>query len=497
MWEEEYPLPGYQSNTERYATLQFITLGIGSTWFVGGDFAGGYAICASIAALSLFFYFFLGQEVVISTSQDQKRFRRWLLVPLLFMILWPVSQLSPTITEYAIGDRNYLTFIEPDGVGPVTSILGHHWQPSLYLSMMLIAAIGYTAFTVSHYAITRTLWVLLINATVLGAVGLLTSIMHWEKILSFITPAQANFFSTFPSAHQWSAFALFWTVVGFGLFFHLKRRQTWTSLLEKNGAWLIAGWLILAYSAYETGTPFHRFLLGISVGLILLRIGTALVRYMRTGFVAGLMGILLLLAGISAIGYNLFNFANEFSLAQSDPSRAPFGIPWGTQLALWRDTWQLFLERPFFGWGAGSFQDIFPFHQQVDLGNFEYTSPHSDILHVLFEYGIVGLCLLLTFPIVIAFKFAFLKQRRMVSHYLWGAVTLLVLLSLFCQPLSTPANLACLWFGIAAAYKWSEIEPVTPKSFSAKNNGATSETEKDKRKSRPRRSSQKSKRSVN
>ncbi|WP_309397808.1 O-antigen ligase family protein [Cerasicoccus maritimus] len=481
MWEEEYPLPGYQTQTERHVTAQIVGLGLLSSWMVGGDFLGGPAICAAIGAISLFFYFIYREEAAYTTRSNRRFFKRWLIPPFLVMAIWVTGQFSPTVHEVFIGDRTMITFTDVDNVGPVSGMPFVNYISFLYPMMVMISMVGLVAFTHSQHALAEILRFLTRSVLLLAAIGLIGLIFRWKKILTFLTPAQGDYFSVFPSGEQWAAFALFWMVVSFGVFYHLGKRE---GLLSQRGFWLTAGWLILALSVYWTGAPVHHFLLGVGIGVLMLSSGVAYI--LRKKALPVLFGLLLTVAGFALTGASIYYFAQEFTLAQNDPTRAPFGIPWSVQSALWRDAWLLVEQRPLFGWGAGSFTEIFPFHQQVDLGIGFYRTPYSDALLGLVEYGIVGMTLWLIFPAALMIKFACLKTHRRLSHYLWGASTLLAVLALVSQPMTTPANFICIWLGLALAFKWSDAaeqnQPMTPVARTSvfpmperKTDGATGE----------------------
>lgn len=461
MWEEEYPLPGYQTQTERYVAAQIIGLGLLSSWLFAGDFVGGPAICASVAAISVFFYFIYRKEGAVSTRANRRYFRRWLMPPIALIGIWIAGQFAPAVQEISIGDRMLYAFEDPASGGPVSGIPRESWMNILYPVCVMISMVGLIAFTLSQHAIAVMLRYLTRSVLILAGIGLVGVIFRWKKILTFLTPAQPDYFSLFPSGDQWAAFALFWMVVSFGVFFHLGKRA---SLLSQRGFWLSLGWIILAASIYWAGSAVHHFLLGVGLGLLMVSSGVAYV--IKKKAAAMMLGLALAVIGLGLTGASFYYFANEFFLAQSDPTRAPFGIPWETQLALWRDAWALFEQRPAFGWGAGSFTDVFPFHQQVDLGRGFYATPHSDFLVALVEYGLVGMALWLIFPLSLMIGFARMKSHRRLSHYLWGAATLLAILSLVSQPLTSPANFVSLWLGLALAYKWSQAAaqavPTTP-----------------------------------
>lgn len=451
MWEEEHPPPGFRTATEEYVTWQFIGLGVLSTWLVAGDFPGGPAICAAVSALSVFFYFQFRHEAAIATRPGRALFRHWFLVPLAMIALWAVAQFNPSVQLLDIGHLRFFVFEPPRLPGPASGLAWENWTRACYHVLVLSASIGLVAFTTTQHAIARVLWALTINAMALGAVGLVTGVMRWEKILATLTPAQPAFYSVFPHAHQWAAFALFWVIAGFGLLFHVKRRKTWGSLLERNGMWLIAGWLILAGSVFWTGAPVHRFLIMVVLGLLGFRVGSALIRHLRANRWSPPLGMLLCGAGIATISAGLFEFVTAFE----SPEAAPFGIPWPLQSALWREAWDLFLARPLFGWGDGSFEEIIALRQFVDLGPARYASCHSDFLQALVEHGLAGMALWLAFPVGLAWKFLHLPIQRSLSHYLWGGATTLGALAVVSQPLSSPANFALLWTAVAAAYQWS------------------------------------------
>jgi len=460
VWEEEYPTPGFQSVTERFVTWQIIGLGLASTWFLGGDFAAGYAICGAIGAITVFFYFFLGQEPIVPTSERRAYLLRWSLAPLALFVIWVAGQASPTIGEIEIGQSVFLTPSPADHPWPVTGIAGNNAIYLLAHCFLLLCSIGIVATLVSRHAVAHILWTLFINAMVLAAIGGISVIMRWDKILGTLTPPQQHFFAIFPAAHQWSAFGLFWVIVGFGIIFNLKQNLKLTRLLEHNGGWLVGGWILLIWSVYHTGAPIHRFLLGLTLGTLITLVGLTLIRRSGRSFVSVLGGAVGATIGLAVLGFSIVYLFQQVVAAQTDPDHTILGIPIKVQAALWRDAWALFLERPLFGWGAGSFPEVFSLRQQIDLGSQRYVSPHSDLLRALVEFGVVGVSIWLAYPVSIALAFTRLRAPGKISRYLWAAIAVLGLLAMVSQPLSSPANLVCLLVAIPAAYKWAEA-PIT------------------------------------
>jgi O-antigen ligase len=89
-----------------------------------------------------------------------------------------------------------------------------------------------------------------------------------------------------------------------------------------------------------------------------------------------------------------------------------------TRLDLWALAIDLFEQRPFFGWGAGSFERFTP-----NIGLPEITYPHNFLLHAAAEFGIVGL---IVFGGVMAF--AVLRAAR---QHVDPAATVIATVALF------------------------------------------------------------------
>jgi len=80
---------------------------------------------------------------------------------------------------------------------------------------------------------------------------------------------------------------------------------------------------------------------------------------------------------------------------------------------VWRETINLACERPFWGWGIGSFKIVF--HQIAKIGSFAYNEgvwlqAHNCWLQGLFETGFLGFIIILSY-IVNLFKC--LKDRKL------------------------------------------------------------------------------------
>jgi putative inorganic carbon (HCO3(-)) transporter len=113
----------------------------------------------------------------------------------------------------------------------------------------------------------------------------------------------------------------------------------------------------------------------------------------------------------------------------------PYAVRWSVV----QSTWRLFLARPWTGFGAGTFEHVYPSAAQFDLGLF-WTHAHNDPLELAMEWGIAG-------PLVLVGILGLLVRRRWPVE-IWlqvvlPAVTLLAH-SLVDFPLQIPA-VAAAW----------------------------------------------------
>lgn len=67
-----------------------------------------------------------------------------------------------------------------------------------------------------------------------------------------------------------------------------------------------------------------------------------------------------------------------------------------SRLQILRDGWRMFRERPFFGWGLGTFPTVYPLFRSF-YTNLFINQAHNDFLQVLVETGLVGFALTLWF----------------------------------------------------------------------------------------------------
>ena len=112
-----------------------------------------------------------------------------------------------------------------------------------------------------------------------------------------------------------------------------------------------------------------------------------------------LMGLIYVVAG-STIDHALDRSERELENFQNE------GVSSNQRLASYRDSWEMFQDKPVWGWGIGSFIHIHPiyagpeFYPEGAEYPIAYEFTHSDYLQCLVEFGWAG-CLLFFGPFIL------------------------------------------------------------------------------------------------
>ena len=135
----------------------------------------------------------------------------------------------------------------------------------------------------------------------------------------------------------------------------------------------------------------------------------------------------------------------------------------GGRLLIAKDSWPMIKERPWLGWGLGTFTTVYPRYRSF-YGNFFVNNAHNDYLQVLVETGVLGLGLVVWF-IFLLYRRGLRNLHRWETHperafmvaALLGCTGLLVH-SFFDFNLHIPANAALFYVLCAvASSRWEAV----------------------------------------
>lgn len=445
MFEEEYPSPGLQGVIEGGVLLQLSAMGIFSAWALGGApiWVLGYLACLGwLTPVTVEGHIRHG-----GTMRHTRRRFVWAMLPfLLSLVIFLVGLFFPSLVKVEYGNKVFYELVATPLGWPSALLPAEGWLPLLASGGIYCSAVGLVLVAVSVSLLRRLLLILSLSATGIALFGYLQLWSGTHKLLFSLRTDQL-FFGTFPHAQMYAGFALIWTLALFGLILHLRRHRRAESHYRRWGFLLCLAWAVLASSVFLSGAPLHSCLLFVGIGWCLLSEAfyTAEGGQRRQAALLVLVGLLLAGAGGGLV---LWAYTQGIAIT---------GLPWSDQLLIWRDAWSVFLEKPIFGWGQGSFLAAMALHQSGELG-LHLRTAHNDLLHLLVEQGIVGLLIWLTPAFVLARCFLAEKAKRLLSAHLWVAVIMVSVLAIFSFPLQSPATAWSLWLILAVSYAWLRVQ---------------------------------------
>lgn len=114
-------------------------------------------------------------------------------------------------------------------------------------------------------------------------------------------------------------------------------------------------------------------------------------RKSRAGLLLALVLLPLLAAAGGWIAWQALPAVQErFGLVLADPVAAG-----GVRLGMWRDAPAMFRDRPWLGFGGGSYLWAYPPYQRHVREHLHFDFPHNEYIQILLEYGAVGMGLTL------------------------------------------------------------------------------------------------------
>ncbi|HVU37706.1 MAG TPA: hypothetical protein VHC95_05185 [Opitutales bacterium] len=299
-------------------------------------------------------------------------------------------------------------------------------------------------------------WATLAFCAGVGALlGIVESVTQASAVLWAIPIGNPLFFSTFAHPAQWCAFALLWMSACLGVIAWLARQRGWRLLTGEGWALLLTLGLLGA-SIMLAGDPLHRML-----ALLVAAIGCLVIawqsRIERLRAKHSSLGVSVL--GWALIGLLLFACAALLAVRHPVAEWINYG---GAGLALHErvieDTQTLWRERPWFGWGAGTFRIAYSFVQGADQTPLFFAYARSDLWQSLAEHGLIGT---LAWCVPAGWVLARLIWQRRLATFLiaplagLGAIALLTIVDF---PLASPVVFFSFWLMLLSLGRWSEVD---------------------------------------
>jgi O-antigen ligase len=413
----------------------------------------------------------LGIVILIAALwQDDSPTRRrrallWLLPWALFVTLVLVSCLNPSFRNQSLDGQEMSIHVGeahpllPSTTQPVKTLHELWFCASVYLSCFNLV------LAVQRRRSLRVLLALVCASTLLLSIfGTLQKLAGKDLYFGTAETPNRRFFATFIYNNHWGAFMILSAALAFGLLFYFTQHHRGRDFWHSPAPSMILGiFLILAtapVSASRAATAMSILLLaGAAVHAVATIVTHRRVERQSAKPAVALLLVLLLSGGAAAtwLGWNSIRERVGDTREQLQGSTL-----FDSRLALYRDTWELARQKPWFGWGLESYGTAFQLIRPRPLAakrqyESSYVEAHSDWLQSIAETGFVGTILVMLMAILPLSTLRWRDLRQALVAYPLAGCGLITLYAWIEFPFGNGAVLIAFWLSFFAAIRYAQL----------------------------------------
>jgi O-antigen ligase len=393
---------------------------------------------------------------------------RWLWPLALFNLLVIVSAQNPSFT-HAIAN----------GATVWMNRGGHPGWPSSAQPVLSLQALGQfdaiflTCFNLLVVVFQRRLlrwllYVFTVNSLLLAVMGTFQKLAHAPGLyFGAVHSPNETFFASFIYHNHWGAFTLLATAAALGLHFHHVRNRRQDRRKHSPAFFgLVATLFIAASVPLSTSRSCTVLLLVLLMGALF-----GWLRLCRRNAQADGRSMLLpmtLSVGVFAVGLGAILLLSQPVIeARLDTTRQQVEDlrrrgDFGARQQLYADTWHMARDKPWFGWGLGSYATVFRIYNsqyavEPWFGQTFYAEAHSDWLQSIAEVGLIGtglLVLLGLLPLVSALRHSSWDE---LPRSLLAGCGLIALYAWVEFPFANPAVMLAFWLCFFTAVRYHKL----------------------------------------
>ncbi len=477
MLDEDTVIKTFRNNNEHLLLLNTICVVVLPTILFGTSselLAGMFISLGIVAPINICKYIYSWSPRPIV---PMKFFALCVLPFVASIIITIIGMNNGGLEAVTIGDNSYFTLSNAGNAMPMNAYV-HPLAPisgELVSLSAFLAGFSIFMITDSRFVVRKILLSTAATITVITILGIAISFIgNFEQ--SFHANSFKYSFSTFVDGSQWASFAIIWIGASLAMALYSGQRFRTLPFINSIRFFGISLAIVLLLGVLYAGKPIHQFfaLIISSIAMMMLAYDVALIKknVRRHEMLRHISSHSLRLKKMRmpcAI-YTLFAIATLFGAIttfveiKNNPtmiiadSANKNSITYAEKSALWEDALQMVDEKHLlFGYGTASFANVFSLNQGSDLDSV-WTTPQSDLLHKLFENGIVGLVLSsLTFVFMVL---RWLCKRKFSAS---GAIMMMsiVAILLICTveiPFQSIAVLSSFWVLAMSLFRWDDAK---------------------------------------
>ena len=396
-----------------------------------------------------------------SRRQRAQRTMLWLWPFVLFNALVVVSCLNPSFTPKIFAAEPLLAYTGPAHANwpstvNVAESRAHLWLfDATYLSCFnLLLVIR------RRRALRFLLLAACANTLLLAIFGTFQRLVSDGLYFGAVHSPNLRFFATFVYGNHWAAYLALFFTASIGLVFYYGSRATSAAPVTFGVTALVLMAITPPLAGLRAGTAM---ILG--VGLIAVIHTLLQIRRRRRSYgesaklpVAGLVVILAVVFGGSIyLGSDALNERLADTRGQLRTGM------FTERVQLYSDTWRIAAERPWFGWGLGSYEKTLqlirprPVEERRQYEH-SYVDAHSDWLQSLAEAGFIGTLLVILCGALPAKRCRASLRAGNIPAYLLGGCGLILLYAGVEFPFGNPAVTVAFWLCFFSALQYTRLQ---------------------------------------
>jgi O-antigen ligase len=451
--------PGPRASIAAYLAVghALMTIVLLSWWF-GGMHSDGREVATFVAALSPIITAMAWRGANRSLRRRFLRFAMPLGLLGLVVVVSFFNQNTRMLTSEGIQlglvpRSDYFTFLPSNA-----------WPPTAVPDFLLNAGIILTAINVFLTAPPRSAQRFLLvgislNAGVLACVGSAFKLTGAEMVFGRFPSPNQHFFSSFYYYNHWGAFAILGAAAAAGLALDFLRRNRAEPWVHTPGPFFAVLAVVLLVSIPLAGGRASTGAALVLTLVLALRFsrGNRKPRSLSSRRIVVTAAIAVVVCTTGAwLAKDSLRAAFEKSEKQLSAMRQ--GETADARLTVYKETWQLFREKPIYGWGWHSFRYAFRRIQSLDFKQQNeqkvksvFLNAHNDWLQLLAELGIAGAALSFMTLLGVARAASFRWWKLAPSTELVAGVACVALLACVDFPFACPAVVITAWTFLSVA----------------------------------------------
>jgi len=453
----------------RLVLFHFASLMVFTTWAFGGQapwVRQGISLWGAVG-VGLFIVACLTRK---KTSAD----RSW---PAL-RYLWPLwlydalviaSCFNPGFREMVVTGERSLVMADPIPWLPTAARPLLAWKELWVFNVILLSCFNLYLVLTRRGLIRTVLFLMAGNALMLAVFGTFQKLAGAKGLWFGLVPSpNARFFSTFIYQNHWGAFVVLNAAVCLGLLFHYLRRGGPRDIWHSPVLMGAVATLLLATTVPLSASRSCSVLIAL---LLLAGLTHFLLRLLRRRRAEGTSALLpvtgIVLAAVlatAAIGYlGRASIAQRLhqTTAQLMPEARTATVQ--SRLTLYRDTWTMAAQKPWFGWGLESYAHVFRIYNTQRAAELWvwipfYAEAHNDWLQSLAETGFAGTGLLVLLGLLPLFAVPWRRVESVLPRYLLAGCAILLAYAWVEFPFANPAVVLTFCASFYCALRYATLD---------------------------------------